>query len=212
MKRILAFDYDGVIVDSLNLIMKIFNDACRKYSFEKYNIKEIKDKEEFVKLFDSNFYDVIVSKGMPKEKIPQIIEFFRTEQQKLYQNKVNLFDDVKSMLKELSKTNKIIVITSNITKTVKDYLLEKGINEVDEIVGADIETSKIKKIQRIKSEYPNSEIYYIGDTKGDIIEGKEAKVKTVATTWGYHNREKLEKSNPDFIVDSTEELVNLFKT
>ena len=74
------------------------------------------------------------------------------------------------------------------------------------------EKSKVKKIERIKEENPNALFYYIGDTSGDIKEGQKAGVTTVAVTWGFHEKENLEKENPDHIVDTPIELVKLFKS
>ena len=86
----------------------------------------------------------------------------------------------------------------------------KNIDYFEEVVGADKETSKVKKIEAIKSKFKGNKYFYIGDTKGDIIEGRKASVKTIAVTWGWHSEDKLKKENPDFIVHSPIELVKLF--
>ncbi len=36
-----------------------------------------------------------------------------------------------------------------------------------------------------------------------------AGIKTVAVTWGWHNRERLAAAHPDFIVDKPLELLNI---
>ena len=115
------------------------------------------------------------------------------------------------MLENLSKNNIVIIITSNLTNVVKESLKLKNINYFEEVIGADKETSKVKKIESIKLRYKDNDYFYIGDTKGDIIEGRKAGVKTIAVTWGWHSEEKLKEENPDFIVHTPEELVNLLE-
>ncbi len=56
-----------------------------------------------------------------------------------------------------------------------------------------------------------SECVMIGDTEGDIIAGRAAGMKTVAVTWGYAEAGELEKSNPDFTVNTMAELQALLQ-
>jgi len=53
------------------------------------------------------------------------------------------------------------------------------------------------------------DIYYIGDTTGDIKEGKQAGVKTVGVTWGWHSKEKMAAAEPDYLFDNPQELLKL---
>jgi phosphoglycolate phosphatase len=57
--------------------------------------------------------------------------------------------------------------------------------------------------------YPGLSAYYIGDTKGDMIEGRKAGAITVAALWGWHAVEKLEEGAPDHFVRSPEALLDL---
>jgi len=51
--------------------------------------------------------------------------------------------------------------------------------------------------------------YYIGDTSGDVYEGKEAGAITIAVTWGWHEQERLIKAGPHFLVHTPKELEHL---
>lgn len=204
MRKVLIFDFDGVIVDSLDFVMKI-----HKKVFNKYNLKPINSKKEFVNLYDENFYDSLRKLGIPENIIAKFLKELKLSYVKNKDN-FKFFNNIKEVLKRLSN-HKIIIISSNITYTIEEFLKSEGIDFIDEIIGADKETSKIKKILYIKKKYPDFDIYYFGDTKGDIIEGKKAKVKTVAVTWGYHSKDKLKEENPDYIIDKPKELLNLFK-
>ena len=46
-------------------------------------------------------------------------------------------------------------------------------------------------------------------TVGDILEARAAGVRSVAVTWGWHDRERLVAVSPDFIVDTPERLLSL---
>lgn len=205
MKNVLIFDYDGVIVDSLDIFMKDFISACDKNGFN-----QVKTKEIFLNLFDGNMYESMVKLGIAKDKIPSILEDLKLSLLS-DQDRLSLFDGINNMLKEFSKENKVIIITSNVTKVVEEFLKSRGVNYFEEIIGAEKETSKVKKIEAIKSQHSDRQYFYIGVTKGDIVEGRKAGVKTIAVTWGWHSEERLKQENPDYIIRSPVELEKLFK-
>jgi phosphoglycolate phosphatase len=51
--------------------------------------------------------------------------------------------------------------------------------------------------------------FYVGDTVGDIKEARLAGVKTVAVTWGWHNKERLEMASPDYVIETPDDLLKI---
>ncbi len=200
--KILVFDFDGVISDSAETHVKIFNRLCHKYG-----LSPVKDVEEYGKLFGKNFYETAVELGLKREMIPELLKDFM---ENCWKETIHLFPGAKEMLEYLSDKNEIIIVTSNVTASVQKNLAENGISHIKEILGGDKGTSKVEKLSSIRKRFHGKDIYFIGDTVGDMKEGKEAGVKTVAVTWGLHSREKLERENPDYIVSSVQELEVLF--
>lgn len=49
----------------------------------------------------------------------------------------------------------------------------------------------------------------IGDTKNDIQAGQAAGIYTCAVSYGFRNKEELLKYNPDFMIDSIDELTQI---
>ena len=203
MKNTLIFDYDGVIVDSLSIFMKHFIFACKKEGFS-----SISSKKDFLKLFENNMYDSIFDLGMSKENILNIVYYMRNQLLK-NQDKMDVFPGVKETLHQLYRDNILVVVTSNDTDVVESFLKSKDIDFFDEIFGSDKETSKTAKIKKIKTLYTAKDYFYIGDTVGDIIEGKKAAVKTVGVSWGWHPPVKLLKAEPDFLIHNPSELIDL---
>jgi len=200
MNNVLIFDYDGVLVDSFDIFMNNFIKACKQQGFE-----SIATKKDFLKLFENNMYESMFAMGMTKDQILKIVYFMRdalTENQ----DKIRVFEGITENLEKLSKDNKLVIVTSNETNVVNDFLKSRNLTFFDEIIGSDKAPSKIEKINKIKEKYPNQKYFYIGDTKGDIIEGKKAGVKTVAVSWGWHKKEQLEEEKPDFIIDFPSEI------
>ena len=53
------------------------------------------------------------------------------------------------------------------------------------------------------------ECMYAGDTRTDMLTGKAAGMYTVGVLWGFRDREELESSGADTVVNSPEELLEL---
>jgi phosphoglycolate phosphatase len=75
-------------------------------------------------------------------------------------------------------------------------------------MGNDVHKSKIEKIKMVFAKYnigPENCVFVI-DTLGDIKEATETGVKSLAVSWGFHNRETLLLGNPYKIIDRPEDL------
>lgn len=204
MKNVLIFDYDGVIVDSLNIFMHNFIDACKKEGWA-----SIATKDDFLRLFEKNMYESMFAMGMTKEEILSIVYHMRDALTQ-NQDKMKPFEGIPDALKVLSKRNRLFIVTSNEIQVVEEYLKsQKLFSFFKKIYGSDTGASKIEKIIKIKDENPNFDYFYIGDTQGDILEGKKSNVKTVAVTWGWHKKEQLKKVEPDFLIESPQDLFKI---
>lgn len=201
--KVFLFDFDGVVIDTLPIAVETYNSLLQKYEIP-YQFTQ----DEFAKLFLNNFHhslSAIVTDNAIKENILK-------ERAEEYTRRVNdfvVFEGMKDVLNQLSQGNKVIVISSNRTSFIEKLLSSREIDIFSEVLGGDIEKSKVKKIGWQKEEYPDSDIYYIGDTAGDIKEGKESGVITVGTTWGFHSPEVVAAENPDYLFHNPLELLQL---
>lgn len=204
MKNVIIFDYDGVIVDSFKIFMNNFINACKK---EGWNT--IATKDDFLKLFEKNMYESMFAIGMSKEEILRIV--YRMRDALIQnQNKMMPFREIANVITILSKKNLLFIVTSNDTKVVEKYLKsQKLLYFFNEIYGSDTGSSKIEKILKIKENNSGCNYFFIGDTQGDILEGKKSNVKTVAVGWGWHDKNQLKIVSPDFIIDNPKDLLKI---
>ncbi|MBI3334161.1 HAD family hydrolase [Candidatus Pacearchaeota archaeon] len=202
---ILLFDYDGTLVDSTELVHTAFNAAVAHYGFS-----HVLSKKEFMTLYDKNVYESIVELGLPRARLKNFFNEWRKPFLKQYRD-VPLFPGMKEVIAKLAQKARLIIITSNSTSVIRTSLARLGIEEIQEVLGGEDQKSKVEKIISLKERYPHVAFYYIGDTKGDIIEGRRAGIKTVAVTWGVHNKKHLEEAHPDYLVNEPADLLTLFR-
>lgn len=202
--KLFLFDFDGVLVDSLDVYEKTVTDCLIKI-----NQPLTRGREEFLELFEGNFYESLVQKGV------DLNEFMKASTDILAQ--VNIRDikpiaAVVPVVEELHKNHCLIVVSSNESSSIKEALkLFQYNGYFREILGSDFMLSKKEKILYAIKKYhvAPQDVYYIGDTTGDIKEGREAGVKTVGITWGWHSKEKMAAAKPDYLFDTPQEILQL---
>ncbi len=204
MNKLFLFDFDGVVVDSLEL----YEDAVNR-CLENLGKPVFKDRQEFLEIFDDNFYEGIARKGVD---VPAFTKISAALAPGLDYGRVAPVGDLAPVLEKLGERHTLFIVSSNSNYAIRRILLRCRFDRYfEEILGHEFMLSKIGKIRHAmeRREAGPEGTYYIGDTAGDIREAEKAGVRTVAVTWGWHSRERLERVNPDYIVDSPEELLNL---
>ena len=203
-RNLLLFDFDGVLADSLDL----YAEAVARCLL-RIGTPIVKNREDYLALFEGNFYESMAAKGVDlaafagaaKEILPG-----------LDYDAMKPFDGLIPVLEALRKENLLVVISSNGFRTISRMLDLFGFDRFFEgILGSDFLFSKKEKIAHALAKYgiDRRRTFYIGDTTGDILEAREAGVRTVAVTWGWHSREKLVAARPDFLVDRPEDLLQM---
>ncbi|MGB9793410.1 MAG: HAD family hydrolase [Desulfofundulus sp.] len=199
---LVMFDYDGVIADSYAQFIEDWVRVCKAHGVE------FKSPGEAIDLFDGNVYESMRRLGVSDEAIDRILEEYRAT---AAFKEVKLFPEMPRALEEIAQLHRVVIITSNLSAVVREVLMRNGVRCVSEVIGAEEEKSKVKKIKAVISRYPGLTPYYVGDTKGDILEGRAAGAITVGVAWGWHPPERLAEGNPDYLVNTPEELVRLFR-
>ncbi|MCO1604568.1 HAD family hydrolase [Desulfosporosinus nitroreducens] len=199
---LVMFDYDGVIVDSLDVFISRFSQACLENGFQGIN-----EPKDVISLFEGNVYETMMSRGISEVAIDDILKRYEILQGEQLTD-LELFDGIGKALQRISEKHHVYVITSNLSSATKQILNRNGITCFEDVIGAEKEKSKIKKIHNTMALHPGISAYYVGDTKGDMIEGKHAGTQTIGVTWGWHTPQKINEGNPDFLVNSPEELAD----
>ena len=210
-KKLIIFDADGTIWDSEKDVFLAFN-----HTLKNNGNKEI-TKEEFQRLAGLDLEEMfrrVLSKGeetLANEYVKKYRKYYIDEGH--YADETTLFENVKEILENLKKQGFHMAIASGKPKRILDKMVECfHLNEFEFVLGTGESCFKPKPdpeaLNYIMNELNVSkkDAVMVGDTKADIMAGKNAGIDTIAVTYGYENLEILEKSNPTYLIDNFKNL------
>lgn len=193
-KKIILFDFDGVIADSYHAAFDV-----NKMIYP--NLTE----EEYQKRFSGNINDAVAKADATEKRTG--VDFFEEYIPRLLESPI--VPGMREVIESLVKKYTLIIVSSTITSPISEYLDKHGIASFfTDVMGNDVEASKVKKIHLVFEKYGVSaeDCVFITDTLGDLHEAAEAGVRSIAVTWGYQPKEILARGNPPGLVEQPEGL------
>ncbi len=213
--ELIVFDFDGSIVDSLDVFLESFQKALLAYN-RKCSIAEVKNNlgacsfVEIRKNLAPKSYRVIrkMLGEMPGKKIAEAHEYFQRNILKRTAE-IKAFDDAAEAVKKLSKTKKLALLTNSSKKYTERILKRLKIkNCFKKLVYGDSgfrdKAAGLRYLIKSFRAAPEKTIC-IGDAPSDIRAAKKAKCIPAAVIRWYSS-EELMKEKPVCIVKSLREL------
>ena len=205
-KKLIIFDVDGTLWNSEKDVFLAFNHTL------KTNMNMEITKEEFRKLaglpLEEMFKCVLPGdkKELANEYARKYRKYYMDEEH--YVDETILFDSVKETLEKLKEQGFRMAVASSKPKRILDKMIEYfHLNDFELVLGTGESNLKNKPdpepLNYIMNELHISkkDAVMVGDTKADIMAGKNARIDTIAVTYGYENLEIIEKSNPTYLID-----------
>jgi phosphoglycolate phosphatase len=202
MTRLYLFDFDGVLVDSLALYEAAVSDCLRALGSP-----PLSSRQEYLEIFEDNFYEGIRKRGVD---VAAFMEVSLALAPFLDYGQVRPADGIGPVLEVLARRHTLLVVSSNSAGVIRGILARHGLEAVfTDVWGLEFMLSKVGKIRAAMARFGTGPggTCYICDTTGDIVEAREAGVRTVGVAWGLHSRERLGAAGADVTIASPAELL-----
>lgn len=203
IKKII-FDFDGVLE---NTFEESYETICE--------IFEGITEEEYKTFFEGNIFEDKDFRGKKGANTKEVQNKFWAGYSKRTKLRDHNLTVSKEILHELFIMYDLFIITSCKESILsKIYLDSKDTKKYfKNVYGFEAHKSKVEKFKILLEEENISpeECLFITDTLGDIKEANEVNIKTIGVTWGFHNRERLEKGNCETIIDSPKEIIKAIR-
>lgn len=200
----IVFDFDGTIVDTLSVMVKISNRIADHYGYRRVPVEDIP------MLREKRPSEVLRYLGISSFKLPIVVRRMRCEMNK-EMVRLQMHIGIREMLVNLRNKGYVLgILTTNSRENVTEFLKNHDLQFFDFVYSGRSVFGKswlLKKIMKEKT-ISHDDSIYVGDEIRDVEAAKKAQIRVIGVTWGYNTKAALEKSKPDYIVEKPEDLEN----
>lgn len=201
MVKLIIFDFDGTLVDSKEVSIRIYNQLAEKYNTRKIesieNIRSLPLVERFKTL------------DIPIYKLPFFAVDF-SDKYKQILKEISMVPGMKELLIGLSKQGyQLAIVSANSENNIRDFFRENRLDVIGTIVNSTSIRGKDKAIKKLLTAQKLSptEVIYVGDEIRDILACKKLGIRMIWVDWGYDKMEVTTVERPDYIVSSPQQIL-----
>lgn len=214
MKKLVIFDLDGTLTNTLKSIQKSANMALEAFGFAPYEVDRYRyfvgnGSAELIR--QCLIHDGDVKLAHFDEVMGKYEEVF----EKYCMYEVKPYDGILELIGALKERGFLLAVNSNKPQAqTEDVISSVFGNGVFDMVVGQVDDRPRKPapdgVNFILSKLglTQDEAVYLGDTSIDMQTGKSAGVLTVGALWGFRDREELEEYHADAIIESPMDLLN----
>jgi pyrophosphatase PpaX len=202
----ILFDLDGTVVDSGAIILASLRHATQTVLGE-----TIPDERLLATVGGSGLASQM--RDFAPDRVEELVRVY-TEHNKPLHSELAACDGMIELLEDLrAEGRKLGIVTAKRRATVELAFARVAIEHLFDVVVAGDETDRqkphpeplLRAVAQLGARA--STTAYVGDSPFDMQAAKAGGLGAIAVTWGrIHDRERLEREQPDHIVDSPEEL------
>lgn len=204
---VVLFDLDGTVVDSGGIILASMRHAAREVLGREY------PDEVLLHAVGGPGLEAQMA-ALDPERVDELVTVYRAHNEPLHEALVSCAGIEDALERLRADGRRLGVVSAKRRATVELAFAHVPLGHLFEaIVGGD-ETERHKPdpqplllgVERLG--VSPSDVVYVGDSPFDVRAAKAAGMGSVAVTWGrIHDRARLEREEPDAIVDTAEELL-----
>jgi pyrophosphatase PpaX len=204
---VILFDLDGTVVDSGAIILASMRHATREVLGEEFG------DDELLQAVGGPGLEAQMAVFAP-ERVDELVSVYRAHNEPLHDELEACIGMEDVLVRLHDEGRRLGVVTAKRRSTVELAFARVPIAHLFETVVGGDETEKHKPdpapllLAAARMSADPVQTAYVGDSPFDIRAAKAAGMHAVAVTWGrIHDRAKLEREEPDAIVDTAEELL-----
>ena len=209
--KIVVFDLDGTLVNSLTDLANAVNKGLEKASLPTHSV-------DAYKKFIGNGREMLVKRAMgdfgENQELFQVVHSTFDEEYKIHCNdNTTAYDGCDELLKKLANAGVKIGILSNkpdefvadiLKKVYPDVMFDMAWGKKQDMPTKPDKTSLLKMLEIAGISKENC--LYIGDSDVDVLTAQNAEVDMLGVDWGFQDKEKLLQAGAPIVVDTAEKI------
>jgi phosphoglycolate phosphatase len=211
---IVAFDFDGTLVDSRSAIIN-----SMQLTFQEANL-EPPSQDSILAMMGvpvEKSFVTFTGGGLEASALEKLVDAYRSNYMIESKTNLTLYPGMAELLPAMRNAGiRVGVVTSKLGAAAWENAEQLGIAKyIEHIIGAkEVQNSKphpepLQLFCRFFGRYPDPATLMVGDATFDIEMGNRAGAESCAVLWGAHSEEQLRSVEPTYVVRSTQELVSI---
>lgn len=212
MIKAILFDLDGTLANTNNLIFESF-----KYTFKEHGIEGVTDDEIYS--FFGEPLTASMRRYVDEDKVDELVETYRVFNHMMHDKMISDFPGVLDAVKRFKESGyKLGIVTSKREKMARKSLEALDLIDYFEILVTPELTTLHKPNKEPVEKGINLcdvapfECIMVGDSPYDILSGNAAGAYTVAVNYTVIPMQAIIDSEPDFFIDSMDEMTDIIET
>jgi len=211
-KKCVIFDLDGTLLYTLEDLKNSVNFALKESGFKERSLDEIRE-------FVGNGIEILMRKSVPdnilEEEFKICFENFKNHYKIHSEDNTKEYDGITELLENLKCKGFLLAVVSNKADFAVKTLCNKYFQGLLDVSFGEREGIKRKPCPDSVNEVINfldvskDNCYYVGDSEVDVKTAHNAEIKCIACSWGFRSKSVLENENPEYIIDSPEEILRI---
>lgn len=212
MKKLVVFDMDGTILNTLDDLKDTLNYALGQYHFPARTLEE-------TRAFVGNGIHKLIERAVPEGTDAQTVEKVFNTFLEYYQihcmDQTRPYPGIVSLLQSLKEAGLLTAVVSNKADAAVQELCERFFPGLfDFAVGEHEGVQKKPAPDMVQLALRTlgtqaSDAVYVGDSDVDLATAKNSGLDGIIVTWGFRDREFLESQGVDVFADTPEKVREL---
>ncbi len=197
MKKVIVFDLDGTLLDTLQDLQVSVNFALSHFNYPKRSLEQVRKDigNGVTKLIERSILG-----GICDENYAKCLEIFKNHYRENYNNYTKAYSGIPTLVSKLKNEGYLVTVATNKIIDVAKILLDDHYEDLFGYIEGDNIGVKKKPdpnmINNILNHYQvnKNEVLYIGDTNVDEETALNAGVDYILVTYGYRTLEEIKNS------------------
>jgi len=208
------FDMDGTILNTLDDLHDSVNYALEKMGYPLRSLDEIRS-------FVGNGVEALIKRSVPQgtneKEREQCHGFFREHYSVNMNNKTRPYEGIIDLIKGLRQRGLKTAVVSNKSEYAVIELCGQTFPDLFDVIVGQTKDKRPKPapdgvfyaLDKLGVE--KSETVYVGDSDVDVQTAVNSGLDCIGVTWGFRDREVLEKEGAKYIIDKPEEMFDIIR-
>ncbi len=210
MTKLIIFDLDGTLLNTLQDLTNSVNYAMDILSLPKYDCNQVKSMV-------GNGVAVLMQRAVGLKHIEKSAVALQLQRQ--YYNKhtddnTSTYDGVVETLLKLKLNGYTVAVHTNKDEVCARRLVDRFFrNLVDYVIGTTDSVTKPNPVKILnllqKEKISKTRAVYCGDSDVDILTARNAGLRCISVTWGFKSREFLIANGAHYLADTPSQIIDI---